>query len=243
MNPRSFNRKNDALRPITLEPGVNKYAEGSCLANFGYTKIMCTASIEDKVPPFLRGKRRGWVTAEYAMLPRATDIRTKRERDKMSARSAEIQRLIGRSLRTTVNMNSIGERTIILDCDVMQADGGTRTASVTGAYIALAMAIRNFQKRGIFSKDPLTGGVAAVSVGIREGQALLDLDFEEDSSCCVDMNLVMTGEGKFVEMQGTAEKQAFSEEELQSMITLGKKGIQEIQELQKKSVEKFLRMI
>lgn len=247
MTQRSFNRKNDALRPISLEPGVNRYAEGSCLVSFGYTKIICTASVEDRVPPFLRGRGKGWVTAEYSMLPRATDVRTKRERDKTSSRSVEIQRLIGRSLRMTVNMNAIGERTITLDCDVLQADGGTRTAAITGAYVALAMAIRSLQKRGIFSrepkKEPLIETVGAVSVGVHNERALLDLDFKEDSSCCVDMNLVMTGEGKFVELQGTAEGKAFDGEALQEMLSLGKKGIQEINELQQRAIDKSLKMI
>src|SRR3990167_579811 len=219
---RSFDRKPDELRPVTLEVGVNMHAEGSCLVSYGFTRVLCTATVEKTVPPFLKNSGKGGVTAEYSMLPRATDTRMRRERDKPAGRTAEIQRLIGRSLRPAVDYKLLGERTIILYCDVLQADGGTRTASITGAYVALAIAIRKLQASGDIpgQVDPLKDSVAAVSVGVNRGVRLLDLDFREASACDVDMNIVMTGTGKFVEVQGTAEAEPFNDSDLHSMTQL-----------------------
>lgn len=231
------------MRPVTLEVGVNMYAEGSCLVSFGNTRVICTATVEKTVPPFLKGTGKGWITAEYSMLPRATDSRVRRERDKASGRTAEIQRLIGRSLRPTVDFKLLGERTIILDCDVIQADGGTRTASITGAYVAMAIAIRKLQAAGEIpgQNDPLKDSVAAVSVGMSENAHLLDLDFKEDSACGVDMNIVMTGSGKFVEVQGTAEAEPFNDGDLHSLTQLGRKGILQLTKLQHAAIERALK--
>lgn len=238
---RSFERTPQDLRPITFEVDVNRYAEGSCLVSFGYTRVLCTATIEKNVPPFLKGKGEGWVTAEYNMLPRATHTRSKRERDKVGGRTAEIQRLIGRALRVAVDFKKLGEQTIMLDCDVLQADGGTRVASICGAWVALAVAIGRARKGGAMPNDPMLRSVAAVSVGMQKGVHLLDLDYEEDSAGDVDMNIVMTGDGGLVEVQGTAEKNVFAKKDLDAMLDLGAAGIGKITALQKAAVERALR--
>ncbi len=231
-------RKADELRPISFQRSFLKYAEGSVLVKFGDTHVICTASIEESVPPFLRGSGQGWVTAEYAMLPRATQTRTARESvgKKPSGRSMEIQRLIGRSLRAAMDMTLLGERTIWVDCDVIQADGGTRTACITGGCIALYDALKTLQGFGVIGALPLTGMVAAVSVGIVGGEVLLDLNYEEDSTAEVDLNLVMTETGNLVEIQGTAEGAPFSKDRLDAMITRAEKGIRELIALQKQAL-------
>jgi ribonuclease PH len=239
---RSFDRSPSDLRPVTFDIAVNRYAEGSCMVNFGYTKVLCTASVEKGVPPFMKGKGEGWVTAEYSMLPRSTHTRSKRERDKVGGRTQEIQRLIGRALRAAVDFGKLGEQTIMLDCDVIQADGGTRTASICGAYVALALAIQKMKKDGLLASDPLLNGVCAVSVGMKNGLHLLDLDYNEDSTCDVDMNIVLTGEGGLVEVQGTAEKNLFQRKDLDAMIDLAVAGGAKIQALQKAAIEKGLRL-
>lgn len=239
---RSFGRTPQEMRPVTFEVGVNRYAEGSCLVSFGYTKVLCTASVEKLVPAFLKGKGEGWVTAEYNMLPRATHQRVKRERDKVGGRTAEIQRLIGRGLRAAVDFKKIPELTIMIDCDVLQADGGTRTASLSGAYVALAIAVKKMLAKGELTHDPLLDSVAAVSVGIVKGNHLLDLDYEEDSGCEVDMNVIMTGGGKFVEVQGTAEQHPFEARDLDSMLELASSGIRTLSELQKQAIERGLKI-
>jgi ribonuclease PH len=221
---------------------VNRYAEGSCLVSFGYTKVLCTASVEKGVPPFLKGKGEGWVTAEYSMLPRSTHTRSKRERDKVGGRTQEIQRLIGRALRAAVDFKKLGEQTIMLDCDVVQADGGTRTASICGAYVALALAIGKMRKDGLVATDPLLNSVCAISVGMKDGLHLLDLDYVEDSSCDVDMNIVMTGNGGLVEVQGTGEKNTFERKDLDAMIDLAVAGGKEIAALQKAAIERGLKL-
>jgi len=239
---RSFERTPADLRPITFEVAVNRYAEGSCLVSFGYTKVLCTASVEKGVPPFMKGKGEGWVTAEYSMLPRSTHTRSKRERDKVGGRTQEIQRLIGRALRTAVDFKKLGEQTIMLDCDVIQADGGTRTASICGAYVALALAIGKMRKDGLVAADPLVNAVSAISVGMKDGVHLLDLDYVEDSGCDVDMNIVLTGEGGLVEVQGTAEKKLFQRTDLDAMIDLAVAGGVKITALQKAAIEKGLKL-
>ncbi|HEY8278106.1 MAG TPA: ribonuclease PH [Bdellovibrionota bacterium] len=238
---RSFERSPGDLRPITFEVDVNRYAEGSCLVSFGYTRVLCTATIEKGVPPFLKGKGEGWVTAEYNMLPRSTHTRSKRERDKVGGRTAEIQRLIGRALRASMDFKKLGEQTVMLDCDVLQADGGTRVASICGAWVALAVAIGRAQKGGTIGQNPIINSVAAVSVGMQKGVHLLDLDYVEDSAGDVDMNVVMTGEGGLVEVQGTAEKSVFAKKDLDAMLDLGANGIATITGLQKAAVERALR--
>jgi ribonuclease PH len=205
------------MRPVKITGGVNEYAEGSVMVEFGRTRVLCAATIEDLVPQWLKGKGQGWVTAEYGMLPRSTHTRMKREREKVSGRTQEIQRLVGRALRATVDLKRIGERTITVDCDVIQADGGTRTASITGGYVALALAIRKLQTAQKWAESPMLDQVSAVSVGIKDGRVLVDLDYDEDSSCDVDMNFVMTGKGLFVEIQGTAEHQPFSKGDMERM--------------------------
>ncbi len=224
---RPSGRAADALRPIRLEPDVSKYAEGSCLARFGDTHVLCTASIEDRVPPFLRNSGRGWVTAEYGMLPRATETRSDREaaRGGQGGRTHEIQRLVGRSLRAVTNLKGFGERQIKVDCDVIQADGGTRTAAITGAYVALHLAFQHLQRLGAITAWPLTDQVAAVSCGLVGGQALLDLDYAEDSSAEADANFVLTGAGGIVEVQGTAEKTPFSPAAFADMLALAQGGV------------------
>jgi ribonuclease PH len=232
---RPSNRAPDELRPVTLERGVARYAEGSCLVSFGNTKVICTASLEEKGPPWLRGTGRGWVTAEYSMLPRATHERTRREVNsgKPSGRTQEIQRLIGRSLRAVVNLPAIGEKQIVVDCDVIQADGGTRTASITGAWVALRLATKYLLDEGVISADPILDQVAAVSCGIFNGTPVLDLDYEEDSNAEADANFVLTGVGDIVEVQATGEKRGFSQAEFDALFSLARKGIGELCELQR----------
>jgi ribonuclease PH len=235
---RPSKRAPDELRPVTLERGVNRYAEGSCLVSFGNTRVLCTASLEERGPPWLRGSGKGWVTAEYAMLPRATHERTRREvtSGKPSGRTQEIQRLIGRSLRAVVDLPAMGERQIVVDCDVLQADGGTRTASVTGAWVALHECFSWMQARSIISVNPLRDHVAAVSCGIHAGTPVLDLDYAEDSGAETDANFVITGKGGLVEVQGTAEGKPFSEAELLALLALAKGGIARLVELQKAAI-------
>jgi ribonuclease PH len=235
---RAQNRAPDELRPVSLERKVARYAEGSCLVKFGETHVLCTASLEDKPPMWLRGQGRGWVTAEYAMLPRATHTRSRRESasGRPSGRTQEIQRLIGRSLRAVMNLPALGERQITIDCDVIQADGGTRTASITGAWVALNDCISWMRGRSIIRDNPLRDHVAAVSCGIIKGVPSLDLDYEEDSSAHTDANFVMTGAGGLVEVQATAEGATFSEAELTSLLGLAKSGIARLVELQKATI-------
>ena len=235
---RPSKRKPDQLRAVSIERGYTKHAEGSVLVTFGDTKELCTASVEDKVPGFLRGKGQGWLTAEYGMLLRATNTRGDREaaRGKQSGRTQEIQRLIGRSMRAVVDLGKLGERTIQIDCDVLQADGGTRTASITGAFVAVHDALTWLKGKGAFAELPIQNFVAAVSVGVYEGTPVLDLDYAEDSNCDTDMNVVMTGTGGFIEVQGTAEGAAFSKTELDALLGLADKGIKELVALQKKSL-------
>ena len=235
---RPSERAPDHLRSIVLETGVNRYAEGSCLAAFGHTRVLVTASVEESVPPFLKGRGQGWVTAEYGMLPRATHTRGRREaaQGKQSGRTQEIQRLIGRSLRAVVDLKALGERQVVLDCDVIQADGGTRTAAVTGAWVALRMAVKHLQDEGVIARDPVFDQVAAVSCGIFNGVPVLDLDYEEDSQAEADSNFVLTGQGAIVEIQATGEKRGFSEEEFQSLFTLARKGIGELLQFQRAAV-------
>jgi len=232
---RSGARAAGQLRPVRLTRGFTIHAEGSVLVEFGATRVLCTASVEEKVPPHKRGSGEGWVTAEYGMLPRSTHTRSDREaaRGKQSGRTQEIQRLIGRSMRAVFDLAKLGERTIQLDCDVLQADGGTRTASITGAYVAAHDAVTRLIAGGRLAQSPITSQVAAISVGISGGVALLDLDYGEDSSCDTDMNVVMTGAGHFVEIQGTAEGQAFSRNEMDAMLSLAEKGIVELMEIQR----------
>ena len=218
-------RKADELRKVKIARNYIKSAEGSVLIEMGDTKVICTATVENSVPPFLRGKGTGWVTAEYAMLPRSSSQRIQRERSKVGGRTHEIQRLIGRSLRSVVDMKLLGERSVLIDCDVVQADGGTRTASITGAYVALVEALRHIKKQGLIQTVPVTDFLAAISVGIVDGKPMLDLCYVEDSSAEVDMNLVMTGTGGIVEVQGTAEGKPFSKNELAKLLALGEKGI------------------
>ena len=224
---RPSGRAPDQLREVTITRGFTRHAEGSVLVAFGDTRVLCTASVENRVPGFLRGKGEGWITAEYGMLPRATHTRSDREasRGKQGGRTLEIQRLIGRSLRACVDRGALGERTITLDCDVLQADGGTRTAAITGAYVALVDAVRWLQKRNALTRDPIHGAIAAVSVGIYRGTPVLDLDYAEDSDCDTDMNVVMNDGGGFIELQGTAEGHAFRREELEAMTALAEAGI------------------
>ncbi|WP_119677331.1 ribonuclease PH [Indioceanicola profundi] len=233
--PRPSGRQPDQLRTVVLETNVSKYAEGSCLAKFGDTHVLCTASVEDKVPGFLRGQGQGWVTAEYGMLPRATNTRTDREaaKGKQSGRTQEIQRLIGRSLRAVTDMRGMGEITVKIDCDVIQADGGTRTAAITGSYVALSLAFKHLLTIGFLKAIPLTDSVAAISCGIHGGKPVLDLDYAEDSTAQADANFVLTGRGGIVEIQGTAEKDPFQESEFLELLALARKGIGELTELQK----------
>ncbi|HEY5638336.1 MAG TPA: ribonuclease PH [Burkholderiales bacterium] len=227
------------MRAVKLTRGFTKHAEGSVLVEFGATRVLCTASVEEKVPPFLKGQGRGWVTAEYGMLPRSTHTRSGREaaRGKQSGRTQEIQRLIGRSLRAVTDLTLLGERSITLDCDVLQADGGTRTASITGAWVALADALGGLKAKGLIAANPLSDHVAAVSVGIHDGVPVLDLDYAEDSSCETDMNVVMTGSGGFVEVQGTAEGKPFSQKELDALLVLAAEGIRGLVERQKAALK------
>lgn len=237
---RPSGRTPDQLRAITLEPGFSRHAEGSCLISCGGTRVLCTASVEERVPPFLRGQGKGWVTAEYGMLPRSTHTRSGREaaRGKQSGRTQEIQRLIGRSLRSIVDLHALGERQIIIDCDVIEADGGTRTASITGAYVALRQALQKLVDSGALPALPLTDSVAAVSCGIFNNTPVLDLDYDEDSNAHVDANFVLTGSGKIIEVQGTAEEAPFSEDEFLQLLALAKKGVGELVALQESALQK-----
>ena len=227
---RAAGRAADAMRPVTIQRGYTRHAEGSVLVSFGDTKVLCTASVEEKVPPHKRGSGEGWVTAEYGMLPRATHTRGDREaaRGKQSGRTQEIQRLIGRSLRCVFDLGALGERSILIDCDVLQADGGTRTAAITGAFVAAQDAVNWLIAKGLLAKSPIKDAVAAVSVGIVEGTPLLDLEYTEDAACDTDMNVVMTGAGGFVEVQGTAEGASFSRAEMDALLALAGKGIGEL---------------
>src|SRR5438105_6880984 len=237
---RTDGRRADELREVRITPGFMPYAEGSALIEMGGTRVICTATLDDRVPPFKRNTGQGWLTAEYAMLPRATQQRTQREtgRGGPSGRTHEIQRLIGRSLRAVVDLSLIGERTITLDCDVLQADGGTRTAAITGAYVACARACQHLVRNRIITRSPLKGTVAAVSVGIVAGTPLLDLKYDEDSRAEVDMNVVCTGDGRFIEVQGTAEGSPFTRDQMDALLELGKKGIAQLVLLQREAIER-----
>jgi len=236
---RSDGRELDALRPVEITRNYLKYAEGSVLIEMGDTKVICAASVEERVPQFLRNTGKGWVTAEYSMLPRSTHTRTTRDSltGRGSGRALEIQRLIGRSLRSVMDLSGFGERTIWIDCDVIQADGGTRTASITGSYVALVDAFRKMIKKGVIEKIPIKDSVAAISVGKVGGGLLLDLNYEEDFKAEVDMNVVMTGNGKFVEIQGTGEEAVFTKKEMDELIKMAQKGIRELTKIQRKSIE------
>ncbi len=234
---RKDNRANDELRPVRISPGFQPHAEGSTLIELGQTRVICAVTVEDRVPAFLRGEGRGWITAEYAMLPRSTNTRTPREVGRTGGRSHEIQRLIGRSLRAVIDLNAIGERTFVIDCDVLNADGGTRTAAITGSYVALANALDNLVAMGLIPSLPIKSAVAATSVGIVEGEQLLDLCYDEDSWAEVDFNVVMTSEGMFVEVQGTAEVSPFSKENIDSLLALAQGGILRLFEAQKVALD------
>ena len=236
---RPSGRAFDELRTVTLEPGFAKHAEGSCLVKFGDTHVICTASLEERVPSWIRGTGKGWVTAEYGMLPRATHTRGRREAasGKQTGRTQEIQRLIGRSLRAVFDLQALGERTISLDCDVLQADGGTRTASITGAFVALHDAVSGLLGKGLVKETPLKDFIAAISVGIYQGTPVLDLDYAEDSACDTDMNVVMLGNGHFVEVQGTAEGHAFSRDEMNALLDLAQGGITQLIEMQRAALK------
>jgi ribonuclease PH len=234
---RQDGRAHNILRKVKITKNYLKHAEGSCLIEVGETKVICSASVEEKVPPFLKGFGEGWVTAEYGMLPRSCQTRVSREKSSKSGRTFEIQRLVGRSLRTIVDTKVLGERTIAMDCDVVQADGGTRTASITGSFIALVDALHVLKKKGLLNKLPIKDFVAATSVGIVAGKMLLDLNYEEDSKAEVDMNVVMVSSGRFVEIQGTAEREPFTQDQMDKLLTLAKKGIDELIALQKSLVK------
>ena len=236
---RSDSRREDQLRAVRITPGFMPYAEGSALIEMGQTRVICTASVEDRLPFFQRNTGKGWITAEYAMLPRATGQRTPREtgRGGASGRTHEIQRLIGRSLRAVADLTLLGERTLTIDCDVLQADGGTRTASITGAYVALALACRHLLRTGRIARSPLTGEVAAISVGIVEGTPLLDLKYDEDSRATVDMNVVCSGDGRFIELQGTAEGEPFARAEMDALLALAERGLGELFAAQRAALE------
>ena len=233
---RPSGREPDQLRDVSLELGVNRYAEGSCLVKFGHTHVLCTATLEDRVPPWLKGQGSGWVTGEYAMLPRATHDRGRRERNGASGRTQEIQRLIGRSLRAVVDMKGFGERQISVDCDVLQADGGTRTASITGAYVALYDCFRFMQQQGMIEAVPLSEPMAAISCGIVKGTPVLDLDYAEDSGADADANFVLTGSGKIIEVQGTAEDAPFEQDAFLELLRLAQKGVGELVAKQKQAL-------
>jgi ribonuclease PH len=228
------------MRAVSLETGVNRYAEGSCLVSFGHTRVLITASLEESVPPFLRGRGQGWVTAEYGMLPRATHTRGRREaaQGKQSGRTQEIQRLVGRSMRAVVDLTALGERQITLDCDVIQADGGTRTAAVTGGWVALKLATRHLLEEGVIVREPILDHVAAVSCGLFQSEPVLDLDYEEDSNAEADANFVLTGAGDIVEIQATGEKRGFSQSEFDALFGLARQGIAQLVDLQKAAIEK-----
>jgi ribonuclease PH len=235
---RESGRRPDELRPVRFERGYQRHAEGSVLVEFGHTRVLCSASVEERVPPFLKGQGGGWVTAEYGMLPRSTHTRNAREaaRGRQGGRTLEIQRLIGRSLRAVLDLRALGERTVTIDCDVLQADGGTRTAAITGAFVALADAMRRLVGSGVLQRDPMYGQVAAVSVGLYRGAAVLDLDYAEDAEAETDMNVVMNDAGAFVEIQGTAEGHAFHRSELDRMLDLAAGGVAELLRLQQEAL-------
>jgi len=235
-------RKPNELRPISVGRGYQKFAEGSCLIELGQTRVVCSASVEERVPPFLLESGSGWVTAEYGMLPRSTQERSQREaaRGRQGGRTQEIQRLIGRSLRAVTDLSKLGPRTIVIDCDVIQADGGTRTAAITGAFVALVEALAHLRSKGIFQELPVRDLVAATSMGLLEDQALLDLTYEEDAKVRVDMNLIMTGQGQLVEIQGAGERSTFTEDELQTLLALGKGGIEALIQVQKSALKDLL---
>jgi ribonuclease PH len=235
---RSDGRKPNQLRPLAITPGYIKTADGSVLIEMGDTKVICTAKLEDRVPPFLRNSGKGWITAEYGMLPGSSQVRIGREsaRGKIGGRTHEIQRLIGRSLRAVADLKNLGERSVWIDCDVIQADGGTRTASITGAYVALTEAVRRWVERGLLTSNPIKDAVAAVSIGMVDGKILLDLCYEEDSKAEVDMNFVMTGSGKFIEVQGTAESAPFTRRQMERMAEIAQQGIKELIKAQKKVI-------
>jgi ribonuclease PH len=235
---RNDGRGLDKLRKVSITRNYNKYAEGSCLIELGNTRLVCTASVEESVPPFLKGSGTGWVTAEYGMLPRSCQTRIQRGRD--SGRTYEIQRLVGRSLRAVTEMKQMGERTVWIDCDVIQADGGTRTASITGSFIALVDALNKLKKDGLINKIPIKDFVAATSVGIINAASLLDLTYEEDSQADVDMNIVMTGKGEFIEIQGTAERKTFNKDQMDKLLSLAKKGIEELIDIQRSLLKDIL---
>lgn len=235
---RSFGRQTSEIRPLSFESGFTRYAEGSVLVKAGNTHVLCTASVDEGVPPWLKGKGQGWVTAEYSMLPRSTHTRSKRDREKVSGRTQEIQRLIGRALRGCVDLKALGERQIILDCDVLQADGGTRTTSITGACVALKIAISKLAKEGKIPESTFLDTVSAISVGMKENTVLVDLDYDEDSTCDVDMNFVMTGKGAFVEIQGTAEHAPFSRAHMNSMTDGAVAALEKIKALQLTAISK-----
>jgi ribonuclease PH len=240
--PRPDGRKATEMRPVSIETEATRYAEGSALISLGFTRVLCTASVEERVPPFLKGSGSGWVTAEYGMLPRSTHTRTAREAaaGKQGGRTQEIQRLIGRALRSVVELRGLSERTITLDCDVLQADGGTRCAAITGAYVALSMALAKLSRQNAILRWPLRESVAAVSVGICAGQLVLDLAYEEDSEADVDVNVVGTASGAFVEIQGTAERRPFSEEQLMELLGLARKGLKKLREAQEEALAPHL---
>lgn len=231
---RNNNRATDALRDIKITKDFNIHAEGSVLIEVGHTKVICTATVIEKVPMFLKNKGKGWLTAEYSMLPRATGERTQREaaKGKLGGRTMEIQRLIGRALRAAIDLEKLGERTVTIDCDVIQADGGTRTTSITGGYIALALAVKKLMDKGLLKVNPLISNVAAISVGMLNGTPLLDLDYSEDSEAAVDMNIIMNGKGEYVEVQGTGEEATYTRKELNLLLDLAEKGIEEIIQIQ-----------
>ena len=240
---RPSGRSPSQLRAVSLEPGFSRYAEGSCMARFGNTHVLCTASIDEKVPGFLRGSGKGWVTAEYGMLPRSTHTRTDREaaRGKQSGRTLEIQRLIGRSLRAVTDLSALGERQIRIDCDVIQADGGTRTASITGAFVALHAALAGLVDKGVLTAIPLIDRVAAISCGLYKGVPVLDLDYEEDSACQADTNFVLTASGGIVEVQGTAEETPFRQDEFLALLALAQQGVNELTALQEEAIARMAR--
>jgi len=236
---RSFDRVATQMRPVTMQGNVSRHAEGSCLIEVGHTKVLCTATVDTQIPGWLRDSGKGWITAEYGMLPRATESRNQREaaKGKQSGRTQEIQRMIGRSLRAITDLKALGQHQIILDCDVLEADGGTRTASITGAYVALVLALQHLVDEGRLKEMPLINSVAALSCGIVGGEALLDLDYEEDSNADVDANFIMTGSGNLVEIQATGEERSFTEEEYMAMLALARKGIEELTRLQQQAIQ------
>lgn len=240
---RQDGRRDNELRKIKVTKNYIKYAEGSCLIEFGNTKVITTASVEETVPPFLKGKKKGWVTAEYSMIPRSCKSRVPREssKGKLGGRTHEIQRLIGRSMRTVVDTAKLGERTIWIDCDVIQADGGTRCASITGSFISLVLALAKLKKDKIITEVPVSDYVAAVSVGMLDGRPALDLDYEEDSNADVDMNIIMTGDGRFIEVQGTAEREPFTKNDMEKLLALAKGGVEELISIQKRALKGLIR--